>query len=141
ELRAQLIDDARGRLKTSLRDRGVTEAELGWTEDVLDPDALTIGFARRGATYKRLTLMLRDPERLKKLLNDPERPVQVLIAGKSHPADDTGKALIQEMVRFTDDPEVRGKILYLPNYDIAMAQQLYPGCDVWLNNPLRPFEA
>lgn len=141
ELRAQLIDDARARLKTSLRDRGVTEAELGWTEDVLDPDALTIGFARRGATYKRLTLMLRDPERLKKLLNDPERPVQLLIAGKSHPADDTGKALIQEMVRFTDDPEVRGKILYLPNYDIAMAQQLYPGCDVWLNNPLRPFEA
>ncbi|WP_022922828.1 alpha-glucan family phosphorylase [Ornithinimicrobium pekingense] len=141
ELRQQLIEDARARFRQSLLDRGATEAELGWTEDILDPDALTIGFARRGATYKRLTLMLRDPERLKKLLCDPDRPVQVIIAGKSHPADDTGKALIQEMVRFTDDPEVRGKIIYLPNYDIAMAQQLYPGCDVWLNNPLRPFEA
>ncbi|MFK5645496.1 alpha-glucan family phosphorylase [Ornithinimicrobium sp. LYQ121] len=141
ELRSQLIADARARLRRSELDRGVTEAELGWTQDILDPDALTIGFARRGATYKRLTLMLSDPERLKKILNDPQRPVQILIAGKSHPADDTGKALIQEMVRFADDPEVRGKIIYLPNYDIAMAQRLYPGCDVWLNNPLRPFEA
>ena len=141
ELREQLVADARARFRQSLLDRGATEAELGWTDDILDPDALTIGFARRGATYKRLTLMLRDPERLKKLLTDPERPVQLVIAGKSHPADDTGKALIQEMVRFTDDPEIRGKIIYLPNYDIAMAQQLYPGCDVWLNNPLRPFEA
>ncbi|AXH96100.1 alpha-glucan family phosphorylase [Ornithinimicrobium avium] len=141
ELREQLISDARRRLRRSQLDRGATEAELGWTDDVLDPDALTIGFARRGATYKRLTLMLRDPERLKKLLTDPERPVQVIIAGKAHPADDTGKSLIQEMVRFTDDPEIRGKLIYLPNYDIAMAQRLYPGCDVWLNNPLRPFEA
>ncbi|GAA5165081.1 alpha-1,4 glucan phosphorylase [Ornithinimicrobium tianjinense] len=141
QLREQLIADTRSRLKKSMVARGQTEAELGWVDSVLDPDTLTIGFARRGATYKRLTLMLRDPERLKKLLNDPERPVQLVIAGKSHPADDTGKALIQEMVRFTDDPEVRGKIIYLPNYDIAMAQQLYPGCDVWLNNPLRPFEA
>ncbi|GAA1177784.1 glycosyltransferase family 1 protein [Ornithinimicrobium humiphilum] len=141
ELRQQLIEDARARFHQSLLDRGATAAELGWTQDILDPDVLTIGFARRGATYKRLTLMLRDPERLKKLLTDPERPVQVVIAGKSHPADDTGKALIQQMVRFTDDPEVRGRIIYLPNYDIAMAQRLYPGCDVWLNNPLRPFEA
>ncbi|MDO5740242.1 MAG: alpha-glucan family phosphorylase [Ornithinimicrobium sp.] len=141
ELREQLITDTRARLKASMVARGSTEAELGWTDSVLDPDTLTIGFARRGATYKRLTLMLQDPERLKKLLTDPERPVQIIIAGKSHPADDTGKALIQDMVRFGDDPEVRGKIIYLPNYDIAMAQQLYPGCDVWLNNPLRPFEA
>ena len=92
-------------------------------------------------TYKRLTLMLRDPDRLKALLLDPERPIQIVIAGKSHPADDTGKRLIQQMVKFADDPEVRHRIVFLPNYDIAMAQYLYPGCDVWLNNPLRPFEA
>jgi len=140
-LREQLVADAQSRLRSSMKGRGSTSAELGWVDDVLDPDALTIGFARRGATYKRLTLMLRDPERLKKLLLDPQRPVQVVIAGKSHPADDTGKALIQEMVRFTDDPEVRSRIVFLPNYDIAMARRLYPGCDVWLNNPLRPFEA
>ena len=102
---------------------------------------LTIGFARRVPTYKRLTLMLRDPERLKRLLLDPERPVQLVIAGKAHPADETGKQLIQQMVQFADDPEVRHRIVFLPNYDIAMAQYLYPGCDVWLNNPLRPFEA
>ena len=92
-------------------------------------------------SYKRLTLMLRDPERLKRLLLHPERPVQLVIAGKSHPADEGGKKLIQEMVRFADDPEVRHRIVFLPNYDIAMAQPLYPGCDVWLNNPLRPYEA
>ena len=102
---------------------------------------LTIGFARRVPSYKRLTLMLRDPERLKRLLLHPERPVQLVIAGKSHPADDGGKRLIQEIVRFADDPEVRHRIVFLPNYDIAMAQPLYPGCDVWLNNPLRPYEA
>jgi glycogen phosphorylase len=92
-------------------------------------------------TYKRLTLMLRDPARLKALLLDPERPIQLIIAGKSHPADDKGKSLIQEIIRFADDPQVRNRIVFLPNYDIAMAQYLYPGCDVWLNNPLRPFEA
>ena len=102
---------------------------------------LTIGFARRAASYKRLTLMLRDPERLKRLLLDPERPIQLVIAGKAHPADDGGKKLIQEIVQLADDPEVRHRIAYLPNYDIAMAQPLYPGCDVWLNNPLRPYEA
>ncbi len=102
---------------------------------------LTIGFARRVPSYKRLTLMLRDPERLKRLLLHPERPVQLVIAGKAHPADDGGKKLIQEIVRFADDPEVRHRIVFLPNYDIAMAQPLYPGCDVWLNNPLRPYEA
>ncbi len=141
ELRHQLVEDARARVRKSAKNRGSTAAEIGWIDDVLDPDALTIGFARRGATYKRLTLMLRDPVRLKALLTDPERPVQVLIAGKSHPADDTGKALIQEMVRFADAADVRSRIVFLPNYDIAMAQRLYPGCDVWLNNPLRPFEA
>ncbi|GAA1230458.1 alpha-glucan family phosphorylase [Oryzihumus leptocrescens] len=141
EMREQLVVEARRRTRSSWLKRGASPAELGWVEDVLDPDVLTIGFARRVPTYKRLTLMLRDPARLKKLLLDPERPIQLVIAGKSHPADETGKKLIQQMVRFADDHEVRHRIVFLPNYDIAMAQYLYPGCDVWLNNPLRPFEA
>ncbi|MFC5998531.1 alpha-glucan family phosphorylase [Quadrisphaera sp. GCM10027208] len=141
EMREQLVRDARRRVRASWRERGATDAELGWVDDVLDPDVLTIGFARRVPTYKRLTLMLRDPQRLRSLLLDPERPVQIVIAGKSHPADEQGKRLIQQMVRFADDPEVRHRIVFLPNYDIEMAQTLYPGCDVWLNNPLRPLEA
>jgi len=140
-LRRRLVEDARRRLRKSWEQRGAAPAELGWIDTALDPDVLTIGFARRVPSYKRLTLMLRDPERLKRLLLDPERPVQLIIAGKSHPADDGGKKLIQEMVKFADDPEVRHRIAFLPNYDIAMAQPLYPGCDVWLNNPLRPYEA
>ncbi len=140
-MREQLVLEARRRLRASWLLRGASTAELGWIDNVLDPDVLTIGFARRVPTYKRLTLMLRDPARLKALLLDPERPVQLIIAGKSHPADDKGKSLIQEIIRFADDPEVRHRIVFLPNYDIAMAQYLYPGCDVWLNNPLRPFEA
>ena len=140
-MRERLVHDARRRLKASYLRRGLSPAELGWIEDALDPDVLTIGFARRVPSYKRLTLMLRDPERLKSLLLHPERPIQMVIAGKAHPADDGGKRLIQEMVRFADDPQVRHRIVFLPNYDIAMAQPLYPGCDVWLNNPLRPYEA
>ncbi|MBV9831043.1 MAG: alpha-glucan family phosphorylase, partial [Marmoricola sp.] len=131
----------RRRLRAQWLARGASEAELGWVAKVLDPDLLTIGFAPPVPSYKRLTLMLRDPERLKRLLLDPLRPVQLIIAGKSHPADDGGKRLIQELVHFADDPEVRHRIVFLPNYDIAMAQPLYPGCDVWLNNPLRPYEA
>ena len=140
-MREELVLEARRRVRESWIQRGANDAELGWTDELLDPDVLTIGFARRVPTYKRLTLMLRDPDRLKKLLLDPKRPIQLVIAGKSHPADDTGKKLIQQMVDFADDPEVRHRIVFLPNYDIAMALYLYPGCDVWLNNPLRPFEA
>ena len=106
--------EARARVRASWVKRGASSAELGWTNDILDPDVLTIGFARRVPTYKRLTLMLRDPARLKKLLLDPERPIQIVIAGKSHPADETGKQLIQQMVKFTDDPEVRHRIAFLP---------------------------
>jgi starch phosphorylase len=140
-LRKRLVTDARQRLRVAWGQRGASDAELGWVDKVLDPDVLTIGFARRVPSYKRLTLMLRDPDRLKALLLDPDRPVQLVVAGKAHPADDGGKKLIQELVRFTDDPKVRNRIVFLPNYDIAMAQALYPGCDVWLNNPLRPLEA
>jgi glycogen phosphorylase len=140
-LRSRFVEDARRRLRESWLLRGATPAELGWIDGVLDPDVLTIGFARRVPSYKRLTLMLRDPDRLRSLLLHPERPVQLVIAGKAHPADDGGKRLIQEMVRFADDPRVRHRIVFLPNYDISMAQPMYPGCDVWLNNPLRPYEA
>lgn len=141
QLRERLVKDARKRLARSWEKRGSARAELGWIENALDPDVLTIGFARRAASYKRLTLMMRDPARLKSLLLHPERPIQLVIAGKAHPADDGGKKLIQDIVRLSDDPDIRHRIVFLPNYDIAMAQPLYPGCDVWLNNPLRPYEA
>jgi starch phosphorylase len=140
-LRAALVRDARRRVKESWLARGASEAELGWTADVLDPDVLTIGFARRVPSYKRLTLMLRDRARLAGMLLDPRRPVQLVIAGKAHPADEGGKRLIQELVRFADEHHVRHRIVFLPDYDMAMAQSMVPGCDVWLNNPLRPLEA
>jgi starch phosphorylase len=141
QLRSQLVDDVRARVRRSWLERGASDAELRWIANAFDPDVLTIGFARRVPTYKRLTLMLRDPERLTKLLLDPERPVQLIVAGKSHPADDGGKALIQQVVRFADRHDVRHRIAFLPDYDMSMARQLYWGCDVWLNNPLRPLEA
>ncbi|MFD3927951.1 glycosyltransferase family 1 protein [Streptomyces sp. NPDC058614] len=140
-LREQLVVEVRERLHASWRQRGAGTAELGWIDGVLDPDVLTIGFARRVPSYKRLTLMLRDRDRLMDLLLHPERPIQIVIAGKAHPADDGGKRLIQELVRFADDPRVRHRIVFLPDYGMAMAQKLYPGCDIWLNNPLRPLEA
>ena len=140
-LRRRLVAEARQRLRASWRQRGVSEAELGWTQHALDENVLTIGFARRVPSYKRLTLMLHDPERLTALLLDPKRPVQLVIAGKAHPADDSGKQLIQQMVRFADDPRVRHRIVFLPDYDMELAAAMVGGCDVWLNNPLRPLEA
>ncbi|MGW4734645.1 alpha-glucan family phosphorylase [Streptomyces shenzhenensis] len=140
-LREQLVVEVRERLRASWRQRGAGTAELGWIDGVLDPDVLTVGFARRVPSYKRLTLMLRDRDRLMDLLLHPERPVQIVVAGKAHPADDSGKRLVQELVRFADDPRVRHRIVFLPDYGMAMAQKLYPGCDIWLNNPLRPLEA
>ncbi len=140
-LRELLVLEVRERLRASWRQRGAGTAELGWIDGVLDPDVLTIGFARRVPSYKRLTLMLRDRDRLTELLLHPERPVQIVVAGKAHPADEGGKRLIQELVRFADDPRVRHRIVFLPDYGMAMAQKLYPGCDIWLNNPLRPLEA
>lgn len=141
QLRSLLVDDVRQRLRRSWLERGASDAELGWIATAFDPEVLTIGFARRVPTYKRLTLMLRDPARLEQLLLDSERPIQLIVAGKSHPADDGGKALIQQVVRFADRPEVRHRIAFLPDYDMSMARLLYWGCDVWLNNPLRPLEA
>ncbi|MCV7380377.1 glycogen phosphorylase [Mycobacterium alsense] len=141
QLRALLVEDVRVRLRRSWLERGASDAELGWIATAFDPNVLTVGFARRVPTYKRLTLMLRDPARLEQLLLNEERPIQLIVAGKSHPADDGGKALIQQVVRYADRPEVRHRIAFLPDYDMSMARLLYWGCDVWLNNPLRPLEA
>ena len=140
-LRERLVDDARARVRASWKQRGAADAELAWIDSALDPDVLTIGFARRVPSYKRLTLMLRDPQRLRALLTHPERPIQLIVAGKSHPADDGGKSLIQKLVQFADEHDVRHRIVFLPDYEIGMATVLYPGCDVWLNNPIRPLEA
>lgn len=141
ELRQDLVLEARRRLRESWHARGVSDIELNWIDNVLDPDVLTIGFARRVPSYKRLTLMLRDRDRLAALLTDPERPVQIVVAGKAHPDDDGGKKLVQDLVEFADEVGIRDHMVFLPDYDIGMAQLLYPGCDVWLNNPLRPLEA
>ncbi len=140
-LRGRLVAETRRRLRASWRQRGASDAELTWIDDVLDEDVLTIGFARRVPSYKRLALMLNDPATLSQLLNDPLQPVQIVVAGKAHPADEGGKGLIQQMVQFTDSPDVRRRIVFLPDYDMAMAHALVQGCDVWLNNPLRPLEA
>ena len=135
------MPETRRRLRASWRQRGASEEELTWIDDVLDENVLTIGFARRVPSYKRLTLMLNDPATLSQLLNDPLQPVQIVVAGKAHPADEGGKGLIQQMVQYTDSPGVRRRIVFLPDYDMDMAHALVQGCDVWLNNPLRPLEA
>jgi len=140
-MREQLVDDARQRMSAAWAEENPGIADPTWFRDLLDPDVLTIGFARRVPTYKRLTLMLHDPERLRALLTHPDRPIQLVIAGKSHPADDEGKRLIQRLIEFAQSHGVRQRIVFLPNYDIGMARRLYPGCDIWLNNPLRPLEA
>jgi starch phosphorylase len=111
------------------------------TRFAFDPDALTIGFARRFATYKRAGLLFSDPERLGRLLADAERPVQVLLAGKAHPADEGGKDLIARVVEFTRDPRAAGRVVFLEDYEMTLARHLVQGVDVWLNNPRRPLEA
>jgi starch phosphorylase len=141
DLREKLVGEVRRRVRNAWLQRGASALELGWTDTVFDPDVLTVGFARRVPTYKRLTLMLRDRDRLRALLLDERRPLQIVIAGKSHPADEGGKALIQQIVRFVDDPQVRHRIVFLPDYDMSMARYLYRGCDIWLNNPTKPLEA
>jgi starch phosphorylase len=140
-MRARFVEDARRRVAAAWAQQNPGLIPPAWLSQLLDPNVLTIGFARRVPTYKRLTLMLHDPERLRAILLSKEHPVQIVIAGKSHPADDEGKRLIQKLVEFSQDPEIRTHMVFLPNYDIGMAQLLYPGTDVWLNNPLRPLEA
>lgn len=141
KLRADLVGVARNAVKQSGIKRGQFEAQLSWTNRVLDPNVLTVGFARRVSTYKRLTLMLKNPERLRKILLNEERPVQFVIAGKAHPHDMGGKKLMQEIVRFADEAGLRDRFLFLPDYDIGLAGYLVSGSDIWLNNPVRPQEA
>ncbi|MEJ6020566.1 alpha-glucan family phosphorylase [Corynebacterium sp. H113] len=141
EMRADLVEVAREATHKSWLNRGLDEAQLSWTRRVLDPNVLTVGFARRVSTYKRLTLMLKDPQRLRSILLNEERPVQFVIAGKAHPHDMGGKQLMQEIIRFADEAGVRDRFLFLPDYDIELASYLISGSDIWLNNPVRPQEA
>ncbi|MHB1785608.1 MAG: alpha-glucan family phosphorylase, partial [Acidimicrobiales bacterium] len=126
--RAHLVDFVRARLGTGLG-------------ELLDPATLTIGFARRFATYKRATLLLSDPDRLRRLITAPERRVQFVFAGKAHPADDEGKEMIRRISDFAIEADVSDHFVFIPDYDIAVARALYQGCDVWLNTPRRPMEA
>jgi glycogen phosphorylase len=139
--RERLTSYVRRRLRAQLAKRGAPKTEVEAADEVLDPEALTIGFGRRFATYKRATLLLRDPERLARLLNNPRCPVQVIFAGKAHPRDEPGKALIQQIVAQARKPEFRRRLVFLEDYDVSMARYLVQGVDVWLNNPLRPREA
>ncbi len=139
--RERLVAFARRRLLEQLRTRGAPAAEVDAAMDILDSRALTIGFARRFATYKRATLFLRDPERLARLLNDPERPVQIIFAGKAHPRDDAGKELIHQIASLIRKPEFRRRMVFIEDYDMTVARYLVQGADVWLNTPLRPNEA
>ena len=141
QAREGLVAFVRTRLRHQLMARGLSASDVDWTDSVLDPRALTICFARRFATYKRATLLLSQPERLRALLLSGDRPLQLVFAGKSHPADDSGKHLIQEISSFAADPEVRHRFVFIEDYDIAVARSLLQGADVWLNNPRRPQEA
>jgi glycogen phosphorylase len=137
----QLIAFTRNRLKSQMLRRGTYHTELNHAEEVLEPDALTIGFARRFASYKRGNLLFRDSERLIKLLSNSERPVQFIFAGKAHPKDMSGKEIIKQIVQFTNQNDIKRRIVFLENYDIDIARFLVRGVDVWLNNPRRPMEA
>jgi len=139
--RRELVEWARTYLVGRLEKRGASEREVEEAHEVLDPNVLTVGFARRFATYKRGDLLLRDPEILKRLLNHPQTPVQFVFAGKAHPRDDAGKDLIRHIVHFSREAGVQGRIVFLEDYDMAMARYLVQGVDVWLNNPRRPMEA
>jgi glycogen phosphorylase len=136
-----LIRYTRGHLQRQHLRLGEGSVQIAEFEHMLSANALIIGFARRFATYKRATLIFRDPERLRRILNNPERPVQVIFAGKAHPADGPGKALIEQVYRFSRSDAFRGKVIFLENYDIDMARYLVSGTDLWLNNPIRPHEA
>lgn len=136
-----LLQFVRSRVQSQRLRFGEGPAQVAAARNVLNPSALTIGFARRVPTYKRATLIFRDRERLRRLLNNPDRPVQILFAGKAHPADEPGKALIKEIYDASRHPDFEGKIIFLENYDMNMARYLVSGVDVWLNNPVRPYEA
>ena len=136
-----LVEYARERLSLDLAAAGAPPEEVEAAKHLFDPNALTLGFARRFATYKRPNLLLHDPQRLLRLLNDTQRPVQLILAGKAHPADQAGQALIQEWTRFIRRPEARPHVIFLSDYDMNLSEQLVQGVDVWINTPRRPWEA
>jgi starch phosphorylase len=139
--RERLVAFARARLKAQLKRRGSPPREIAAAEEVLDPEALTVGFARRFATYKRGDLIFRSAERIAALVNDKDRPVQFIFAGKAHPQDTGGKELIQRVVQQSRKPEFRRRVVFIEDYDMNVARYLIQGVDVWLNNPRRPLEA
>jgi len=139
--RERLVAFARDRIRRQLQRNGATESRIQQAEDALSPYTLTIAFARRFATYKRANLLLRDPERLLKLLRDSDRPIQLIFAGKAHPHDMPGKDLIREIVHFAEKYDVVSKIVFLEDYDMPMAKYMTSGADLWLNTPRRPLEA
>ncbi len=141
EERRDLVHYARRRLERQLGQRGADRAAIAAAAKVLDPNALTLGFARRFTSYKRPDLLLHDPERLRRLLTDPDRPVQLIVAGKAHPRDIEGKRIVRAWTEFTQHPDVRSHAVFLEDYDIALAQELVQGVDVWINTPRRPWEA
>ena len=139
--RERLVAFARDRLRQQIIARGGSKLEVAQSKEVLNPYALTIGFARRFATYKRANLILRDIERLASILCNHDFPVQIIVAGKAHPRDDEGKRLIQDIVGTAKDDHLRKKIVFIENYDMNIARYMVEGCDIWLNNPRRPMEA
>ena len=140
-LKLDLLKFVRTNVRAQRLRNGAKPAEIRETDQMLDPKALTIGFARRFATYKRAALLFRDLDKLAQIVNDPKRPVQFLFAGKAHPADEGGKKLIQQIVQISALPQFKDRIVFVENYDFNVARHLYHGCDVWLNNPTRPLEA
>jgi starch phosphorylase len=136
-----LVEYARERLSRQLISSGASPEEVDGAAHVFDPNALTLGFARRFATYKRPNLLLHDPERLLRMMTDPQRPVQLILAGKAHPADREGQALIREWTRFIRRPEARRHVIFLGDYDMLLTERLVQGVDVWINTPRRPWEA
>jgi starch phosphorylase len=140
-MKREMITFVRTSQREQMLRNGASAADVAATDTLLSENALTIGFARRFATYKRATLLFRDKARLNAIINNPDRPVQFVFAGKAHPADNPGKAFIQEIYRVSQEPEFRGKIVILENYDMNVARHLVQGVDIWLNNPRRPLEA
>ncbi|SDU18859.1 starch phosphorylase [Verrucomicrobium sp. GAS474] len=139
--RKSLVEYARERIARQLASSGEVSAEVESMKHLFDPNALTLGFARRFATYKRPNLLLHNPERLLRLLSNPQRPVQLIIAGKAHPEDRAGQALIRQWIRFIRQAEVRPHIVFLSDYDMLLTEHLVQGVDVWINTPRRPWEA
>jgi len=141
EASKSLVEYARERLSRDLTAGGAAPEEAEAAKHLFDPNALTLGFARRFATYKRPNLLLHDPSRLLRLLTNPQRPVQLIIAGKAHPADQAGQALIREWTHFIRQPETRPHAIFLSDYDMLLTEHLVQGVDVWINTPRRPWEA